>query len=185
MSISNFTLIFMSKSKSLIAFFSVVLSIFFLSCESKSVPNLLGKWETEVTLKSELAGNEDSDSPQAFLFTKQKISLSFAEGGVYSKKVVQRVDRVEFARDGENAGDAKEYFAQYFDKDLTFDGEYDQMKAFIVFKVQTVQNGDAAPEPYIDYFVKDPSIGDDEVSSAYEVKDGELLIDGVSYKKSL
>ena len=38
---------------------------------------------------------------------------------------------------------------------------------------------------YAQYFVKDPSIGEEEYYAVYELKeDGELLMDGVAYKRA-
>ena len=173
----------MKKSLSFITV--LFISFFFLSCESKSIPALLGTWETEITLKSELGDKNSPEGLEAFLFTKQKITLSFAEGGVYTKHVVQKVDRFESNQKVYDADEEKAYFSQFFDKDLTFDGEYTQRKDFIVFTVESVRSGDEEPLPYMDYFVKDPSIGDDEIVSTYEVKDGLLVIDGVEFKESL
>lgn len=170
--------------KSLVLFLSVLLSVLFLSCESKSKPNLLGKWEAKLTLKSELASKADgSAAPQAYLYTKQNITLIFAEGGTYTRKILQVVDRVELLNSSDDPEAAKEYLSQYYNKDLTFDGEYTQESSAITFNVDTVQGGNDQPLPYDEFFVKDPSIGDNSYSSGYEFKDGELFVDGIKFKK--
>lgn len=170
--------------KSLVLFVSIFLSVLFLSCESKSKPNLLGKWEAKLTLKSELASKADgSQAPQAYLYTKQNITLAFAEGGTYTRKILQIVDKVELLNSAEDPEAAKEYLAQFYNKDLTFDGEYTQESSAITFNVDTVQGGDGEPLPYEEYFVKDPSIGDNSYSSGYEFKDGVLFVDGIKFKK--
>lgn len=173
----------MRKSKSLLLFLSFLTSLLFLSCDSKSIPSLLGTWEAEITLKSELGGKDAPEGLEAFLFTKQKITLSFAEGGVYTKHVVQQVDRFESNQKIESTEEEKAYFSQFFDKDLTFDGEYSQKKSFIVFTVERVQSAGEESLSYMDYFVKDPSIGEDEITSNYEMKDGFLVLDEVKFKK--
>ncbi|WP_294430332.1 hypothetical protein [uncultured Treponema sp.] len=175
----------MTKSKYLIAFFSVLLSFVFISCESKSLPSLLGSWEAEITLKSELGSKDTGENVDAFLFTKQKITLSFSEGGVFTKHIVQKVDRLESNVEFDDVENPEAYFAQFFNKDLTFDGEYSQKKSYLFFTIETVREGEDEALSYMDYFVKDPSIGDDESSSSYEVKDGVLVIDGVNFKKIL
>ena len=170
--------------KSVVFFLAVFLSVFFISCDSKPLPSLLGTWEANLTLKSELKG-ADSSAPVAFLYTKQHVLLSFAEGGVYTKKVEQLVDRVELSQPTDDVAAAKEYFSQFFNKNLVFDGEFSQMKGELSFKVVTVQSGTENPLPYLEFFVKDPSIGDEETLSSYELKeDGTLVIDGASFKKA-
>ena len=171
--------------KSIILIIPVLISLFFSSCKSKEIPVLLGNWKADVTLKSELAGNESaSDSPVAYLYTKQKIDLAFSEGGCYTKKVAQNVEKIEFVKDGGNETEAMEYFSQFFNKNLVFDGEYQQLNGNLCFTVDRVQQNDGASLPYSEAFEKDPSIGDDQIDEPYEVKDGELFIGGVKYKKA-
>lgn len=170
--------------KSFVLLVSVILSVLFLSCESKSKPGILGKWEAKLTLRSELASKADgSQAPQAYLYTKQTINLIFAEGGTYTRKILQTVDKVELLNSSEDPEAAKEYFSQYYNKDLTFDGDYIQEASAITFNVDTVQGGNDEPLSYEDFFVKDPSIGDDSYSSEYELKDGFLFVDGIKFKK--
>jgi hypothetical protein len=159
------------------------LSVLILSCNSKSLPSLIGKWESTVTLKSDLAGG-NSDAPVlAYLYTKQKTTLAFSEGGVFTKSVEQVVDHVDLTDSKENADEAKQYFSQYFNKNLVFDGEYFQKNQFINFLTLYVGENRGEQLPYIDFFAKDPSIGSDEYSLSYKVKNEELVIDGVTYKR--
>lgn len=170
--------------KSAFFFIPFFLSALFFSCDSKGRPNILGTWEANITLRTEL-GDDKSDSPVAFVYTKQNIILIFAEGGVYTKKVGQVVDRVELADASEDAHAAKEYFSQFFNKSLTFDGEYQQERSSVYFVVNTVRGDDDEGLSYAQYFVKDPSIGEEEYYAVYELKeDGELLMDGVAYKRA-
>ena len=84
----------------------------------------------------------------------------------------------------DEAQDAKEYFSQFFNKNLAFDGEYQQEKNTVYFMVNTVQENDGDILPYEQFFMNDPSIGDGELSVMYELKDDRtLLLDGVTYKK--
>ena len=95
--------------KSLVLFVSILLSVLFLSCESKSKPNLLGKWEAKLTLKSELASKADgSQAPLAYLYTKQNITLAFAEGGTYTRKILQIVDKVDLIQSVDSVKLARE-----------------------------------------------------------------------------
>lgn len=171
--------------KKFLSFIISILFVFlFISCESKSMPSLLGKWEATITLKSEMASSGEDSSTKAYLYTKQNIVFSFSEGGIFTKKILQNVDHVEFVDHAQDTQAAKEYFSKYCDKNLTFDGEFTQKKNAILFMSETVQDGDGEPVPFYEYFAKDPSIGDAEYSLFYEMKDGFLFIDGVKYKKS-
>lgn len=170
--------------KSFLFIVSILLSFCFLSCNSKTSVNIIGKWEAKVTLKSEL-GDGKSEVPTAYLYTNQEINLAFAEGGIYTKKVVQAVDRVEFSNPSseEDVAAAKEYLSQFYNKNLTFDGTYQQDANGITFTVENVSGDLGENLSYDDYFSKDPAIGDDEIVSSYEVKDGSLVIDGMKFKK--
>ena len=160
-----------------------LLSVLLFSCDSKPLPSLWGTWEAQLTLKTELSDG-NPDSLPIFLYTKQHITLAFAEDGVYTRKIVQTVDRVESMGTVDEAQDAKEYFSQFFNKNLAFDGEYQQEKNTVYFMVNTVQENDGEILPYEQFFMNDPSIGDGELSVMYELKDdGILLLDGVTYKK--
>lgn len=173
--------------KSSVFFISLFLSVFFLSCNSKPIPSLLGAWEANLTLKSELSGGDSSDSASSagFLYTKQRVQIAFGEGGVYTKKVEQHVERVEFPQPTGEEDAAKAYFSQFFDKNLVFDGEFSQSKNEITFKIVTVQGDGENPLSYAEFFTKDPSIGDGELTSSYKfTEEGTLVIDGVSFKKA-
>ncbi len=169
--------------KSFVLFVSVVLTFLFVSCRSKSKADILGKWETNLTLKSELSGNEGDGSSVGFLYSKQKITLAFSEGGVYTKSVIQTVEKAEFPGHEDEEAFAKEYFSQFFNKDLTFDGEYQQKDNSLFMTVDFVQEKDGERLSYSEFFKKDPSIGDEEYSCVYQVKDGFLFVDGIKYSK--
>ena len=162
----------------------VLLTVSFFSCKEKSVPSLIGEWKAHLTLKTELSsGTAENPTDAGFLYTKQNLTLAFSEGGIFTRKVVQSVDSVEIpGNEDENA--AKDYFGQFFNKNLSFDGEYEQSADVLSLSVESVRSGDDEPLPYLEFFAKDPSIGDDELSLPYEFKDGFLFVDGVKYTKS-
>lgn len=167
-----------------VVFSSFVLAVSLISCCPKSKQTVLGTWEANIVLKSDLAEpSPTGDSIKAFLYTKQDIVLSFAEGGVYTKKVLQEVDRVEFINSSEDVQAVKEYFSKFCNKNLVFNGEYDQKKSIIVFEVRNVQSGDDEPLDYNEFFEKDPSIGDDYYCENYDLKDDALYLNGVKFKK--
>ena len=66
--------------------FILFVSFAFFSCSSKKNLNIFGTWNSHVLLKSELGNGADSlDSPVAIMYTNQDISISFGEGGVYTR----------------------------------------------------------------------------------------------------
>ena len=136
-------------------------------------------------LRSELAeAGGGGDSVKAFLYTKQHILLSFLADGSYTKKILQEVDRVEFVNPSEDAEAAKDYYSLYCNKNLLFAGGFYQEDKSIFFEVESVQSGNDEPVTYDEFFARDPSIGDDDYSEGYEVKDGFLFLNGVKFKNT-
>lgn len=171
--------------KFFVLFASLLLMISLLSCKSGKKPDISGTWEADIMLKSDLAEpSTTGDIVKAFLYTKQNIVLTFSERGRFSKKVLQEVDRVEFISSSEDVEAAKEYFSRYCNKDLVFSGEYEQKSSIIVFEVSKVQSTGEEAVSYDEYFAKDPSIGADNYCENYEMKDDDLILNGVKFKKA-
>lgn len=167
-----------------VSFLVIFIAILFSSCKSKTIPDIFGNWNSELTLKSELAAPDATESVVAYLYTKQNINITFSDDKTFTKTVKQIVEKVDFVNPKDNSPDAKDFYSKYFNKNLVFEGDYIQTGNNIVFTVLFVRNEGEEPLPYSTFFSKDPSIGEEEFASYYEVLDGKLVIDGVSYKKS-
>lgn len=164
-----------------------IVSAFFLcaliSCSREPLPPLAGIWECDLTLKSELGGEEgDSGQTLGYLYTRQRSEYTFNEDGTYTRKVVQAVDRVEFSDAESQDAAAKDYFSQYFDKTLVFAGEYRQQRTALFLTVDTVQSGAGEPLPYDEFHALDESVGADRLYVPYERAGDGLVLGGVAYR---
>ena len=160
-----------------------IFTVFFISCSSKKLKVITGKWAGDVTLQSELASKNENTPPVAFLITKQHVDYLFSEDGHYTKQVQQVVENVEFIDKSAEQEGAKEYFSKYLNKTLVFKGEYEIKRKGITFTVETVQQNDGEVLSYDEFFAKDPAIGESEIYSPYEIEEGSLIIDGVKYSQ--
>jgi len=162
----------------LIAFFV----IFAFSCKEKINIDIIGNWQSSITMKSELANPDNPEKTFANIYLKQSISFSFFEDGKFTRNILQAPQKAESFSEAYTSEDILKYFSEK-PVEVTLYGNYKIENDILTMDTYEIEkNGEKIP--YDEYYEIDQSQGPVEVSIKISRENDVLSIAGVNFKKN-
>lgn len=161
---------------------AVCMVLSFSSCAKKDSMDILGNWKSTVTLKSDLAGQDDPFVDIASVYIEQTNVFSFNEDGTYSKTVSEKAIKAETFADEITPEQILEVYKAR-DSFAEIKGEYSVNGKKLVLTAKSILIGEKET-PYEEYYKSEQALGP-VVSKfgLYMTDEGDLSVQGIKFKK--
>lgn len=170
----------------------IVLGLFAImtaSCNSKSLPDLSGKWVGQVKFKTMLPADiQNPDGPDCgAMYTTQKreLTLSSKEEGKYTESVETRIEKFEYNTSKPDYLD-EDLLRSAADAVLVFEGKYNMKGKYLEFVPASVKLKDDTVMPYADFVEYNETAADFAGHREVTVSDdvSSMSLGSLDYKKA-
>lgn len=168
--------------KNIIKILPLTILILIFSCKENIKVDIVGKWNSTIKMKSELASPENPDEIFANIYINQNIDFNFYEDGKFTRTVSQHIEKVESLNETYSPEDIMTTLSQNSVRAI-LKGNYKVNGNSVFLDTYEIEiNGNSMP--YDDYYEQDQSQGPIEYTTKVSRKDDELYIEDIKFNKT-
>ena len=148
----------------------------------KEAMDILGNWKSTVTLKNDLASQEDPFVEIASIYVEQTNEFTFNEDGTFSRTVSEKAVKAETFADGITPDQVLEVYRNR-DSVAVLKGEYSVNGKKLNLTAKSILFG-GKETPYEEYYKSEPALGPaSSKAGLFITEEGDLVISGLKFKK--
>lgn len=168
--------------KNIIKILPIILSIFVFSCKESVKVDVVGKWNSSIKMRSELANPEKPDEVFANIYVNQNIDFNFYEDGKFTRTISQNIEKAESFSEAYSPEDIMATLSKNSVKAI-LKGNYKVNGNSVFLDTYEIEiNGNSIP--YEDYYEQDKSQGPVEYTTKVSRNENELYIEDIKFIKT-